>query len=447
MKNQFLLFAGLLCVNIFTKAQTIETLTLQPGPEGYDAYFNSAYIYQNTTWGNSTHFAALAYTFGGDYGIGRSVISFDFSSIPADAFIINAQISLFYPGANSYGVQTGDNACYLQRVTSNWDEQTVTWNSQTTYTTENQVVLPTSTDPYQDYPNIDVTALVADMLAPGNNNYGFVLNMIGEDPYRLMVFATGDNPDVSLRPKLVVIYQTCLNAVASYSYAVDNDLAVIFNNQSMNANSFYWDFGDGYFSNLQNPQHAYQSQGIYHVCLIAGSECGNDTICQDVSNCKTLKSGFSFNNENDRLLVFADSSLNAENWHWNFGDGFYSDLENPTHYFNNYGTYSVCLTVVNICYSDTCCKNVQVGPNAVAEKSTGSFTVYPNPSCTGFTIGTIKSEKQFLVRLVDMTGKVIFSRLILPSDGRLFVSPLKPGVYTLISESEQGNAQTKLIAY
>jgi len=430
----------------FLSAQKVDTLILQPGPEGYDAYFNSAYIYQNTTWDNDISIGACAYTFGGDYGVGRSVLKFDLSSIPSGYQIISARLSLMFCDANSNSVQTGDNAIYLQRVTSDWDEHTITWNNQPTYTPANQVFLPTSTDPYQDYPDNDVTALVADMLAPGNINYGFALRMIGEDPYRLMLFGSGDNPDVSLRPKLVVIYQ-CPAAIASYSYTIDNDLAVIFNNQSLDADSYYWDFGDGYFSNLQNPQHAYQSQGIYHVCLIAGSECGNDTICQDVSNCKTLKSGFSFNNENDRLLVFADSSLNAENWHWNFGDGFYSDLENPTHYFNNYGTYSVCLTVVNICYSDTCCKNVQVGPNAVAEKSTGSFTVYPNPSCTGFTIGTIKSEKQFLVRLVDMTGKVIFSQSILPFENKFYISPLKAGVYTLVLENEQYMVQTKMIAF
>ena len=51
---------------------------------------------------------------------------------------------------------------------------------------------------------------------------------------------------------------------------------------------YSWDFGDGGFSNLQNPQHIYGASGVYTVCLTV--ECCDDptgaskqTLCKDVT--------------------------------------------------------------------------------------------------------------------------------------------------------------------
>jgi gliding motility-associated-like protein len=46
------------------------------------------------------------------------------------------------------------------------------------------------------------------------------------------------------------------------------------NNQSVGANTFTWDFGDGETSNEVEPQHTYTAEGIYDVTLIAASTNG-----------------------------------------------------------------------------------------------------------------------------------------------------------------------------
>lgn len=53
---------------------------------------------------------------------------------------------------------------------------------------------------------------------------------------------------------------------------------------SNNVNSWAWDFGDGYLTNIQNPSHSYALPGIYPVTLIVTS-CGGvaDTISQNVT--------------------------------------------------------------------------------------------------------------------------------------------------------------------
>jgi gliding motility-associated-like protein len=49
---------------------------------------------------------------------------------------------------------------------------------------------------------------------------------------------------------------------------------VFFDNNSQNANSFFWDFGDGTTSNLYEPTHAYTTPGVYDVLLVAFDSTG-----------------------------------------------------------------------------------------------------------------------------------------------------------------------------
>ena len=47
-------------------------------------------------------------------------------------------------------------------------------------------------------------------------------------------------------------------------------------------------------------------------------------------------------------INFTDQSINGPSaWHWDFGDGDTSNLQNPTHTYLNEGTYTVTLTVTN----------------------------------------------------------------------------------------------------
>lgn len=54
---------------------------------------------------------------------------------------------------------------------------------------------------------------------------------------------------------------------------------VRFYNNSLNAGSFVWDFGDGTTSTQRDPVHTYTTYGDFTVTLIAeGGACGNDTL-------------------------------------------------------------------------------------------------------------------------------------------------------------------------
>ena len=62
----------------------------------------------------------------------------------------------------------------------------------------------------------------------------------------------------------------------------------LFDNQSLNAGSYLWDFGDGTTSMEPNPVHIYNALGTYQVMLIARNNGCADTLWQTVEVDGTL---------------------------------------------------------------------------------------------------------------------------------------------------------------
>ncbi|MBN2683177.1 MAG: PKD domain-containing protein [Bacteroidales bacterium] len=72
-------------------------------------------------------------------------------------------------------------------------------------------------------------------------------------------------------------------AIAEFNYFVNSGGNVSFYNNSINATSYSWDFGDGTgFSTAFQPNYTYLSDGTYEVSLIAQNECGSDTTSYEV---------------------------------------------------------------------------------------------------------------------------------------------------------------------
>ena len=157
----------------------------------------------------------------------RSLLCFtELSNIPSNAVIVSATLRLYgvtsdrntsYPGAPA---SYYENTVVVQQVTSPWNENTVTWNTQPSTTTANQFIIPQSTSQYNwNYTNSssELVAMVQNMVS--GNNYGFMLRLQTEQHYRNMVFASSDHPDASLHPELEVTYRVCN---AHFSYCVAN---------------------------------------------------------------------------------------------------------------------------------------------------------------------------------------------------------------------------------
>jgi PKD repeat protein len=145
---------------------------------------------------------------------------------------------------------------------------------------------------------------------------------------------------------------------AGFSYTADVE-TVEFQNESLNADSFIWYFGDNEESTEPNPVHAYTEEGTYKVSLIAFNECGADTSIQNVTVIFAPVAGASADQLTGcpglEVQFTSEASENTESWAWSFpgGSPSASNLENPLVTYDTPGQYDVSLIVSNISGTDT----------------------------------------------------------------------------------------------
>lgn len=174
---------------------------------------------------------------------------------------------------------------------------------------------------------------------------------------------------------------SCPEVAAAYSFAASNN-EVEFTNNSTGADAWQWHFGDGETSAEQNPVHVYAAEGLYEACLIALSNCSSDTACQTIEiSCAEAVAAFTFTQSGD-TASFVDLSQEAIQWNWTFGDGITSTEQNPVHFYDDTGSYEVCLTIYDGCSTDTACDTIEVYPVSAHGVLSGELfcTLRPNPA-------------------------------------------------------------------
>ncbi len=132
--------------------------------------------------------------------------------------------------------------------------------------------------------------------------------------------------------------------------------------------SWQWDFGDGGISFDQNPIHVYGDTGYFTVQLIvANNGCADTITFIDYIHTNPPVAKFTFKNScsNPYDIRFIDNSIDALTWHWDFGDGDTSSLQNPSHTYAATGLYTVMLTVTNGSCSYTTSTIVPVSDNNI----------------------------------------------------------------------------------
>lgn len=173
-----------------------------------------------------------------------------------------------------------------------------------------------------------------------------------------MVSLTESN-DCSTTTVTKEVHVSCPVPSPQFSFTI-NKQEVSFQNESANATSYKWDFGDGTQSVASQSvlSHTYTSQGAFQVCLQAINACESIAICQLLVVCTPPEVDFTFETISVGTVAF-NSSYNAVGYSWYFGDGNYSSKKSPQHDFLD-GTYQVCLTLSNGCLTSQICKSVTV---------------------------------------------------------------------------------------
>lgn len=89
--------------------------------------------------------------------------------------------------------------------------------------------------------------------------------------------------------------------ISSNSTAQIGD-TIYFQDNSINANSWEWNFGDGTSSNSQNPFHVYNQSGIYNVILTINKGCHYDRECFTIEINDELNASSEF--ETESILIY-----------------------------------------------------------------------------------------------------------------------------------------------
>lgn len=452
MKNLFLLGFMLLGLFVFqAKCQTTVTMELRPGPEdGFDAEVRTDMNYP--IWYDDD-FIANCWTVSGNPFLQRSLLRFDLSSVPSSAMIISAKLSLFCNTSSGHQqLHSGYNTSYLLMITSDWKQTEVVWNNQPTTTMTDAVLLPDSYCQLQDYPNIDITKQVDYWYKNPDHNFGFMLKLVEEQLYNSLVFASSNHLDPEKRPLLTIEYVVCENPDPNYTYFHGEEVnTVYFNSASDSSTSYFWDFGNGFYSDLPQPVFTFPETGDYNVCLTAMNECDTLSYCEVVRVCTSPDPYFEFSVDGVSFTFYPADTSEAAIYLWDFGDGFFSFLKEPVHFYNEAGSYQVCLTISNECNSSSYCREVIPGTFGINEQMPGQVEVFPNPTSGRVCIrNTEMNFRLYSLKLFGTRGDLVYelsniSELNNPEGFYCDFSFLGPGIYNLVINSDKGVFNKKII--
>lgn len=143
------------------------------------------------------------------------------------------------------------------------------------------------------------------------------------------------------------------NALFTYAAVGGNPLDIQFTSQSTGTIAAYaWNFGDGTGSVEPNPRHTFPSHGTYNVQLVVletnDANGHRSEQVQQITLNPALDAVFSFApvEGNPLALQFMDQSTGSIAFRqWEFGDGGFSNDQNPVHQFRGGGSYNVRLVV------------------------------------------------------------------------------------------------------
>ena len=129
-------------------------------------------------------------------------------------------------------------------------------------------------------------------------------------------------------------------------------LTVKFQNKSMDASKFNWDFGNGQSSKDENPSYTFNEPGEYKVVLTSTDKKKNtETFEKTISVYPVPKAGLEIDIDKSdigtRQLQFKNTSEAGQSYLWSFGDSGTSEDQNPVHTYADYGSYHVKLIAVN----------------------------------------------------------------------------------------------------
>ena len=236
-------------------------------------------------------------------------------------------------------------------------------------------------------PNVDFTntsSIGGGSIANSNWNYGDASTGTSNSHtyakagvYNVTLTVTSNRGCMTSTTSPIAVYEAPLAKFSTSDVCLGESAS--FTNESSNASSSAWKFGDGNSSNLTNPTHTYGSASTYTVELIAMNPLGcSNVVTGSIKVSANPTADFNAPSGCEgAATTFTNTSTGANTHSWSFGDGNLSMDENPSHTFASSGNKNVTLIVrTNDGCSDEVTKMV-----AISTSPTAAFTAVGN--CLG----------------------------------------------------------------
>ena len=116
---------------------------------------------------------------------------------------------------------------------------------------------------------------------------------------------------------------------------------------------WFWDFGDHTTSTEQDPIHTYRTSGTYNVRLTVMDQHGNGTQKSTITSAKinlATEIHGPYTSEINQDVQFYGTVRDGSSlysWNWNFGDGEFSNKQNPIHNYKTAQIFSASLIVID----------------------------------------------------------------------------------------------------
>jgi gliding motility-associated-like protein len=153
--------------------------------------------------------------------------------------------------------------------------------------------------------------------------------------------------------------------------------------------TYNWDFGDGGNSTLQNPTHSYAlGNSSYTVKLKIRDLVGcEDSVTKINSiNIRSPKPAFDIVDSSGICLPlitsFTFKGADYKTFYWDFGDGTTSTAQNPSHFYNSYGTHTPKLYLIG---PGGCIDSAEATVNAYDPMTNTKILFNPTANCNSLT--------------------------------------------------------------
>ncbi|WNJ18160.1 PKD domain-containing protein [Pontibacter sp. G13] len=253
--------------------------------------------------------------------------------------------------------------------------------------------------------------------------------------YDVTLVVTNDSTGcASSATQTINIFPPVANFTASSPNGCTGQL-IDFSNNSTNAVSYFWDFGDGDTSTVANPSHLYSTPGNFDVTLIVQNAdgCLDTMIVNNVVNITGPIADFTVNTTDGCAplgVLFTSTATtvpatsNITGWQWDFGDGNTSNAQNPAHTYQTPGSFDVTLVVSdNLGCTDTLVQPGMINPTFPS----AAFTTNDTTICPGGLVSFTNQSTGFGITYQWDFGDGTSSAVQDP----VHVYPTNQGTYTV----------------